>query len=36
MIIPAKNVLIVRRGFDDGGGFDLDRFSADILAALEG
>ncbi len=35
MIIPAKNVLIVRRGFDDGGGFDLDRFSADVLAALD-
>ncbi len=36
MIIPARNVLIVRRGFDDGGGFDLDRFSADVLAALDG
>ncbi|MBT8472453.1 MAG: beta-lactamase family protein [Marinicaulis sp.] len=34
MIIPERNVLIVRRGFDDGGGFALARFSADILAAL--
>lgn len=35
VIIPSRNVLIVRRGFDDGGGFDLARFSADVLAALE-
>lgn len=35
MIVPERNVLIVRRGFDDGGGFDLARFSADVLAALE-
>jgi CubicO group peptidase (beta-lactamase class C family) len=36
MIIPAHGVLVVRRGFDDGGGFDLKRFSADILAAIDG
>ncbi|GJL93361.1 serine hydrolase domain-containing protein [Hyphococcus sp.] len=35
MIIPARKIVIVRRGFDDGGGFNLDQFSADILAALE-
>lgn len=35
MIIPERNVLIIRRGFDDGGGFDLARFSANILGALE-
>ena len=34
MIIPSEDVLIVRRGFDDGGGFDIARFSADILKAL--
>ncbi|WDI30296.1 serine hydrolase [Hyphococcus flavus] len=39
MIIPERNVLIVRRGFDSnqpgGNGFNLDQFSADVLAALE-
>ncbi|WP_428407891.1 serine hydrolase domain-containing protein [Hyphococcus sp.] len=35
VIIPSRDVLIVRRGFDDGGGFDIAAFSADILAALE-
>lgn len=35
MIVPERDVLIVRRGFDDGGGFDLAAFSADILTALE-
>ena len=35
VIIPAQNVLVVRRGFDDGGGFDIAKFSADLLAALE-
>lgn len=35
VIIPARNILLVRRGFDDGGGFDLVRFTADVLAALE-
>ncbi len=36
VIIPARNVLVVRRGFDDGGGFDIAKFCADLLAALEG
>ncbi len=35
VIIPPRDVLIVRRGFDDGGGFDIADFSADVLAALE-
>ncbi|MEM8771525.1 MAG: serine hydrolase [Pseudomonadota bacterium] len=35
MIMPERDVLIIRRGFDDGGGFNLATFSADILAALE-
>ena len=34
MIIPAYDLLIVRRGFDDGGGFDIARLSAEIIAAL--
>ncbi len=35
MIVPSRGVVIVRRGFDDGGGFDLRRFSVDVLDALE-
>jgi CubicO group peptidase (beta-lactamase class C family) len=40
MIIPSRNVVIVRRGFDimdEGGqgGFQLARFAADVLAVLE-
>lgn len=34
MIIPEKNVVIVRRGLDRGEGFKLAKFSADILKAL--
>ncbi|MBC2777540.1 serine hydrolase domain-containing protein [Parasphingopyxis marina] len=37
MIVPALDVVIVRRGFDavgDGEGFDIARFSHDVLAAL--
>ncbi len=36
VIVPTRNILIVRRGFDDNGGagFDIARFSADILAAI--
>ena len=34
MIIPSKNVVIVRRGLDRGEGFKLARFSADVLKAL--
>ncbi len=39
MIIPERNVLIIRRGYDSnlpgGGRFDLAKFSSDVLAALE-
>ncbi len=36
-IVPAKNVIIVRRGFDadNGGNFDIARYGRDILAALK-
>lgn len=36
VIVPERNVLVVRRGFDDNGGarFDIARFAADVLAAL--
>ncbi len=34
MIIPEKNVIIVRRGLDRGEGFKLAKFSADVLKAL--
>lgn len=34
VIIPSRNVLVVRRGFDDGGGFDIAGFTADVLSAL--
>jgi CubicO group peptidase (beta-lactamase class C family) len=34
MIIPSKNVVIVRRGLDRGEGFKLAKFSADVLKAL--
>jgi hypothetical protein len=38
MIVPERRVVIVRRGFDgvgEPGGFDIGRFSADVLKALE-
>lgn len=35
MIIPAKKVVVVRRGLDRGGSFKIAKFSADVLAALE-
>jgi CubicO group peptidase (beta-lactamase class C family) len=34
MIIPEKNVVIVRRGLDLGEGFKLAKFSADVLKAM--
>lgn len=34
MIIPSKNVVIVRRGLDRGEGFKLAKFSTDILKAM--
>jgi CubicO group peptidase (beta-lactamase class C family) len=35
MIIPSKNLVVVRRGLDVGGGFNIAKFSADIMNALE-
>ncbi|NOX81454.1 MAG: serine hydrolase [Alphaproteobacteria bacterium] len=36
VIIPARNMLVIRRGFDDNGGarFDIVSFARDVLAAL--
>ncbi len=36
VIVPARGMLIIRRGYDEigGTGFDMARFAADILAAL--
>lgn len=39
VIVPARNILIIRRGFDaiggGGEGFDIARFSADVLKTLK-
>jgi CubicO group peptidase (beta-lactamase class C family) len=35
MIVPSKNVVVVRRGIDRGPGFNITKFSADVIAALE-
>ncbi len=38
VVVPAQNVVIVRRGYDavgDGQSFDITRFTADALAALK-
>jgi hypothetical protein len=35
MIVPSKNVIVVRRGIDRGRGFNITKFSADVIAALE-
>lgn len=37
VIIPSKNLVIVRRGYDPSGGarFKLDKLIEDILAALD-
>lgn len=39
MIVPSERVLVVRRGFDavgpGGEGFDIARFSAEVLSALD-
>ncbi len=34
MIVPSANVVVVRRGYDAGAGFQIARFSADVLKAL--
>lgn len=35
MIIPSRNVVIVRRGYDAGQGFQIAKFCADVLAAMD-
>ncbi len=35
MIIPSANLVVVRRGLDVGAGFNIAKFSADVLNALE-
>jgi len=35
MIIPSHNAVIVRRGFDAGVGFKIEKFCADVLAAMD-
>lgn len=36
VIVPAADVIVIRRGFDHiGAGFDMPRFAADVLAALK-
>jgi CubicO group peptidase (beta-lactamase class C family) len=34
MIVPSAELVVVRRGFDFNGGFDIARFSADVMNAL--
>jgi hypothetical protein len=35
VIVPSKNIIVVRRGLDRAGaGFNITRFSADVIAAL--
>lgn len=35
MIVPSENLVVVRRGLDVGGGINIAKFSADIIAALK-
>jgi CubicO group peptidase (beta-lactamase class C family) len=35
MIVPSHNAVIVRRGFDAGTGFKIEKFCADVLAAID-
>ena len=34
MIVPSKGVIVVRRGLDRGPGFNITKFSADVIEAL--
>jgi CubicO group peptidase (beta-lactamase class C family)/mono/diheme cytochrome c family protein len=34
MIVPSEDLVVVRRGFDRSGAFDIARFSADVMNAL--
>lgn len=35
VIIPSKDTVVVRRGYDRGRGFNITQFSADVLAVLD-
>jgi CubicO group peptidase (beta-lactamase class C family) len=36
VIVPAADIIVIRRGFDHiGAGFDMPRFAADVLAAIK-
>jgi hypothetical protein len=35
MIIPSHKTVIVRRGFDAGAGFKIEKFCAEVLAAID-
>jgi CubicO group peptidase (beta-lactamase class C family) len=35
MIVPSADLVVVRRGFDFAGGFNIARFSADVMNALK-
>jgi CubicO group peptidase (beta-lactamase class C family) len=34
IIIPSENLVVVRRGLDEGNAFRIERFTADVIAAL--
>jgi CubicO group peptidase (beta-lactamase class C family) len=34
MIVPSKNMVVVRRGLDEANAFRMERFTADVIAAL--
>ncbi|MCP3733143.1 beta-lactamase family protein [Sphingomonas sp. MG17] len=36
MVVPSAKLVVVRRGEDPGGGFDIAAFTADVLKALDG
>jgi CubicO group peptidase (beta-lactamase class C family) len=35
MVVPAANLVVVRRGLDVDSNFNIAKFSADVLKALE-
>ncbi|MEZ5938648.1 MAG: serine hydrolase [Hyphomonadaceae bacterium] len=35
MIVPSENLVVVRRGLDRGQGFNIAKFTADVIKALE-
>jgi CubicO group peptidase (beta-lactamase class C family) len=36
MIVPSRNMVVVRRGIDEASGFQIAKFAADVLAAVSG